>query len=259
LVDEMLKSRLEAEALVHHPNEDVRGVALEVLCDEWLARDDAFIRTCVDMAVTETVPFVQAIAVNCFSKCYENTNDVKAGQILASLVSDHSLSEDVRTSAYFGLLTITGILGSRPDLALDFRFLEDVDWLLVNRFLVGSSTAIALPTEQQGTALSCYQKGLDALQRGEYTEAIAMFSESLKKQPDAVGGYRMRGRTYAKMGMLNEAVADFTRAIELAPQSASIYHDRSQVYFAKGLTELGDKDRQKAIALEAAERESETR
>jgi hypothetical protein len=128
LTERAMNDRKEAERCLYDTDRNVRIVGLEILLDVWQSRDLAFRATCERMILHDPDEEVRAVAINCLAKCYEGTNDSRVAQFLANLVRDDILSAEVRTAAYFGLLIVTGELGRRPQLILDFAFPESVDW-----------------------------------------------------------------------------------------------------------------------------------
>lgn len=133
LADRAMKDRGEAEKCLCHPDKNVRIVGLTVMLDVWQANDDTFRAACERLLLHDPDEQVRAVAINCLSKCHEATNDQRIASMLATLVRNESFSTEVRTAAYFGLLTVTGEFGHRPELILDFAFPEDVDWSYVDR------------------------------------------------------------------------------------------------------------------------------
>lgn len=133
IADRAKRDRSEAEKCLSHTDKNVRIVGLSVLIDVWHAADTEFLASCERMIFHDSDQEVKAVAINCLSKCFEATNDQRVVQIFASLVKDELQVTELRTAAYFALLTVTGELERRPELILDFTFPNDVDWSLMNR------------------------------------------------------------------------------------------------------------------------------
>ncbi|MGD1907040.1 MAG: DnaJ domain-containing protein [Leptolyngbyaceae cyanobacterium] len=63
-----------------------------------------------------------------------------------------------------------------------------------------------------------YQDGVAYLQVDSYTQAIASFTQAIRKQPDYLDAYRARAFALEKLGFNLQAEADFTKAAELQTQ-----------------------------------------
>ncbi len=133
-LDEMMRSRIAAEACLTNDSSLVRGVAIEILFDVWDARDKVFTEQCRDMVQNDTDTEVRGLAALQLGKLYEGTNDSEAGHLLAAMVADASLQADLRQSAYFALLNVCGLFSLRPEILLRFQFPDNVDWSVVSQF-----------------------------------------------------------------------------------------------------------------------------
>ncbi|MDA0268771.1 MAG: DnaJ domain-containing protein [Cyanobacteria bacterium] len=68
-----------------------------------------------------------------------------------------------------------------------------------------------------------YQDGAAYLQIGNYTQAIASFTQAIRQQPDHLNAYNARAFALEKLGFNLQAEADFAKVAELkaqAPQSS---------------------------------------
>jgi tetratricopeptide (TPR) repeat protein len=66
-----------------------------------------------------------------------------------------------------------------------------------------------------GTVSQNYQLGVDALDKGNYDEAIENFNAHLKNKSKDADAYLKRGLAFLKKGSLEEAVASFKKSIAL--------------------------------------------
>src|SRR5262245_61040636 len=89
-------SRDGAESMLRHSDEQVRGVALEILADEWRVVDDRFVQCCMEMAEGDPDKEVRSIAVVCLVKCYTATHEPRIGTWLVTFICDSSVPRDVR-------------------------------------------------------------------------------------------------------------------------------------------------------------------
>jgi tetratricopeptide (TPR) repeat protein len=78
------------------------------------------------------------------------------------------------------------------------------------------------------------QEALQAAQRGDHNEAIALFSIILEQNPDSARDYNNRGLVYFQSGDMERAIADYNRALELDSTLDSVYNNRANYYAAQG-------------------------
>ena len=71
-----------------------------------------------------------------------------------------------------------------------------------------------------------YDRGLEAVRRGDYDLAIAEFSAVIQLKPKHAGAYNNRGVSYAHKGDWDQAVADLDEAIRLNPEYVEAYYNR---------------------------------
>lgn len=81
-------------------------------------------------------------------------------------------------------------------------------------------------------------------QQGSYTEAIALLSQLLNRNPQNAIDYNNRGLVYFQAGHFPQALADYNKALELNPHLAKAYNNRANYYAACGnlLAALADYD-----------------
>ncbi|GAB4151886.1 MAG: hypothetical protein Fur0046_31340 [Cyanobacteria bacterium J069] len=78
------------------------------------------------------------------------------------------------------------------------------------------------------------QEALQAAQRGDHDEAIALFSVLLEQNPSSARDYNNRGLVYFQSGNLDGAIADYNQALELDSTLDSVYNNRANYYAAQG-------------------------
>jgi tetratricopeptide (TPR) repeat protein len=86
---------------------------------------------------------------------------------------------------------------------------------------------------------------LKSAQEGDYTEAIALLSQLIYRQPYNAVDYNNRGLIYFQSGERQKALYDYNTALKLNPYLASAYNNRANYYAACGelATALADYDR----------------
>lgn len=78
------------------------------------------------------------------------------------------------------------------------------------------------------------QRALGAAQLHYFSEAIALFTELIRRNPLNANDYNNRGLVYYKNKQLDAAIADYNRALELNPNLDSAYNNRANYYAAQG-------------------------
>ena len=89
-----------------------------------------------------------------------------------------------------------------------------------------------------------FERGKKALNNKKYDEAIAAYSEAIKKDPNNVGGYISRIGAYAGKGDDDKALADMNQAIRIGKKPSEL----STLYMLRGMYYFEKKDYDKAIA-----------
>ena len=91
---------------------------------------------------------------------------------------------------------------------------------------------------------------------GQGTEAIGVYDEYIKVEPDFYGGYYRRGFIKDNLNDTDGAIEDYTMAISLKPDYAYSYLGRGDMYMKKGEKEAARSDYQRAIELDTVYSES---
>lgn len=78
------------------------------------------------------------------------------------------------------------------------------------------------------------QEALQAAQRGDHSEAIALFTIILEQNPGSARDYNNRGLVYFQSGDMERAIADYNQALELDSTLDSVYNNRANYYAAQG-------------------------
>jgi Flp pilus assembly protein TadD len=73
---------------------------------------------------------------------------------------------------------------------------------------------------------SCCRRGLEHVNRGEFKDAVAAFSEAIRLNPEYAQAYIHRGTAYAETGMKQQAIADLRVATKMCFESGDLdnYH-----------------------------------
>ena len=93
------------------------------------------------------------------------------------------------------------------------------------------------------------RRGVEAGQRGQYSEAIEDFTKAIELEPDHADAFSLRGLAYDRQGEYEHAIEDFTKAIELKSDHADAFSLRGLAYDRQGEYEHAIEDFTKAIEL----------
>lgn len=75
-----------------------------------------------------------------------------------------------------------------------------------------------------------YNKGLDALNGGDYVTAADLFSRSLQIKPEFDKALSNRAIAYTHLRRYEEALSDINAAISLSPQNAELFFNKSLIF-----------------------------
>ena len=82
-------------------------------------------------------------------------------------------------------------------------------------------------------AKQLYQQGLTNYKNSEYKQAINLFSQAIRINPEYSSAYNLRGDAYYNLGNYEKSQQDSSAAIRNNPNDANAYYDRGfSLYFA---------------------------
>ncbi|MEO0837370.1 MAG: tetratricopeptide repeat protein [Cyanobacteria bacterium J06643_5] len=82
-------------------------------------------------------------------------------------------------------------------------------------------------------AKQLYQQGLINYKNSEYKQAIKLFSQAIRINPEYSSAYNLRGDAYYRLGEYEKSQQDSSAAIRNNPNDANAYYDRAfSLYFA---------------------------
>ena len=94
-----------------------------------------------------------------------------------------------------------------------------------------------------------FRRGVEAQQRGQYSEAIENFTKAIGLNPEDAEAFYLRGSTYYSKSEYDHAIEDFTKAIELKSDYAEAYAFRGGIYNIQGDYDRAIQDSTKTIDL----------
>jgi tetratricopeptide (TPR) repeat protein len=113
--------------------------------------------------------------------------------------------------------------------------------------------AATAPSGEASTAsaAAAFEQGYAAHRKGNFSAAIADYSEAIRLDPNHARAYSNRGMAYQAKRDLNRAIADFSTAIRLAPTLSAAYLNRGIAILAKGDVDKAIDDFTEAIRLDS--------
>jgi tetratricopeptide (TPR) repeat protein len=95
-----------------------------------------------------------------------------------------------------------------------------------------------------------FDQGLDHFNVDLYDEAIEVFSDVIKIDPDHPDALYYRALAWLNKGDLGRAIADFTQAIEKDPRDADCFIGRGEAWQSKGNLKRAFADFKAALSIE---------
>ncbi len=78
------------------------------------------------------------------------------------------------------------------------------------------------------------QKSRDALQQGNFPQALVSATKAIKLAPKQTQGWLTRAQVYDAQGNYGKAVADYNQVLRLDPKSAGVWQARGAAHFKNG-------------------------
>jgi len=136
-LEQMLASEAKTKDHLRDPSWQMRLAAISIL-REYFAEREELAPVVEKMAFEDPHPQVRATALSSLASCFRGTGDPRIGRLLAEIVTNESMDKTFREAAYQGLFELTGRSGLNRPIPGTYRFPEDVEHALVERFRGGS-------------------------------------------------------------------------------------------------------------------------
>ena len=104
-------------------------------------------------------------------------------------------------------------------------------------------------THRVNIVKTCYQRGKNHCQHGEYTIAIDDFTQVLLLKPNSADANYNRGLAYSKLGEYSAAIEDYHQTLRLNPNYVGAYNNRANAYYKLGQYEKAIADYNSCLAL----------
>jgi tetratricopeptide (TPR) repeat protein len=98
-----------------------------------------------------------------------------------------------------------------------------------------------------------YRRGVEYNKKGEFGEAIRLYSQAIALKSDSAALYFVRGRAYEQNNQLDNAISDLGKAIKLKPDYAEAFNIRGVAYIRANQKWLAVPDFKKACSLGLAD------
>src|SRR5215207_1748027 len=108
------------------------------------------------------------------------------------------------------------MMGRRPLLLTIFRVA-----LLVSAFTCATATAFSRPQED---AAGLFQRGARLEQAGRHREALELYRQAVRLDPNFAEGYWGLGSALVGLGEHEEALEAFRQALRLKPELTAVYN-----------------------------------
>ena len=112
-------------------------------------------------------------------------------------------------------------------------------------FVVGGTASLAGDKDYK----ELYRRGVEFNKRGEFDEAIRLYSKAIALKPDSAALFFVRGRAHVQNKHYDDAVSDLGKAIVLKPDYAEAYNMRGVAYSGKSQKKLAASDFGKACKM----------
>lgn len=94
------------------------------------------------------------------------------------------------------------------------------------------------------------QQAMDKAQRGDFVDAIDLFTQLIRYNPNSASNFNNRGLLYFQIGQPQRALLDYHRALMLNPRLGKVYNNRANCHAAFGNLEDAIADYETAIDLD---------
>jgi tetratricopeptide (TPR) repeat protein len=108
----------------------------------------------------------------------------------------------------------------------------------------------APPSGSSGEANRLFNQGLQAYQKGRYTDAIAPLKRVIELKPKDEMALSLLGIVYLQLGSLNEAEAYFKRTLDVNSKNVDAYNNLSLVYYKQQRYEAAISELRESLSIQ---------
>jgi tetratricopeptide (TPR) repeat protein len=106
---------------------------------------------------------------------------------------------------------------------------------------------LSITAEQ--TAASYFQRGLEAIRRGAFSEAEAQIKAGLQLEPSSPAGYDLLGIAYDGLGRHLEAERAFREALKLDPRFVPAHNDLGRSLYQRGMVQAAEQEFKQTLLI----------
>ena len=110
--------------------------------------------------------------------------------------------------------------------------------------IIVSIVALACSKDEAGRF---FLKGNVALDKGNYKEAIQMYTEAIEKDPQYKDAYNNRGVAHFREGRYQQAINDYDQSLQIDPDYTEAYYNRGMARAEVKLYDAGIQDIQRVL------------
>jgi len=113
------------------------------------------------------------------------------------------------------------------------EWVQDLNRAIKRKLLTANCTNVAdvgaysayIPNVEPPDARSCYDRGLDSYNKGDFDQAISHYTKAIEISPQFINAYYNRALAWAGKGNYDQAITDYTKAMELNPRCVKAYNN----------------------------------
>lgn len=117
------------------------------------------------------------------------------------------------------------------------------------KFNAQDTIKVAANLTPEEKAQQDYNKGLEAMNAGDYEAAVELFTGSLNNKPDFDKALYNRSIAYTNMRKYNEASADINKVLSVNPKNQEAYFAKAMMFFNQNLKDSTHKALDNCIAI----------
>jgi len=132
-LDTMVRSQEETLKYITDVDPGIREAAVELSYQKW-QNTDMFTPVYENLATSDPNYRVRSTAIRALGTCYRKTKDARIGHLLATIVRNNELTDDIRLTAFTSLLRLHGNFDYAGRSPLVPAFLDEIDWPFVDQY-----------------------------------------------------------------------------------------------------------------------------
>jgi tetratricopeptide (TPR) repeat protein len=113
------------------------------------------------------------------------------------------------------------------------------------------SNTLSLTAKPEQTAASYFQRGLEAIRRGAFSEAEAQINAGLQLEPSSPAGYDLLGIAYDGLERHVEAERAFREALKLNPRFVPARNDLGRSLYQRGMVQAAEQEFKQTLLIDS--------